>query len=57
MDDSERTAVRDALQELRAITFCQCHPAWTGRGLHEAHCLHEYREDVDVLAAALDRVR
>ncbi len=51
------TALTDrkiAVVELRGLTACRCEAAWRDRGLHEPMhgCVHEYREDVDVLANA-----
>lgn len=43
-----------AIVELRGLTACRCDAAWRDRGLHESMrgCASEYREDVDLLAAA-----
>jgi len=45
---------QQAIEELRSLTTCRCHAAWTDRGLHEATCMAEYRAEVDVLAALVD---
>ena len=47
----------ESISELRALTACTCDPAWTDRGRHETRCCSDWRKDVDVLAAAIQRVR
>lgn len=49
----------EPLAALRELTACCCSAGHastgvTGRPGHFAHCLAEYREDVEVLAALLD---
>lgn len=46
--------VQAAIEELRFLTTCRCDAAWTERGLHERECVSDYREDLDVLLAALN---
>lgn len=42
-----------ALDNLAQLVACQCHPAYTERGLHDRECKHYYADDIATLRAAL----
>lgn len=46
--------VAGALEELTHLTACRCDPAYATRNLLDPTCQHDYREDVDILRAALN---
>lgn len=54
---SEKPTAEDAIHELRLLTTCRCAPDWTERDLHDPHCVAYYREEVDIVADELERLR
>jgi hypothetical protein len=46
--------VRDAIEDLKNLVSCRCHPAFKDRGLHDPECMCDYKESVDIVKLALE---
>jgi len=49
-------SIEQAIDELRDLVRCRCHPAFTERKLHDPDCNCDSAEAVEVLANALPAV-
>lgn len=55
---TDPAVVANAIRELRALAKCECtHPYPLESGRHERDCLQPWREDVDLLADDVERLR
>lgn len=52
-DPPEDVVVTAALAELRVLTTCSCRSEYALKNGHESECVELWREDVDIVAAAL----
>ena len=50
-------SIEQAIDELRDLVRCRCHPAFTERKLHDPDCNCDSAEAVEVLANALPAVQ
>jgi hypothetical protein len=50
-------SIEQAIDELRDLVRCRCHPAFTERGLRDPDCNCDSAEAVEVLANALPAVQ
>ena len=50
---AETMTTKQALEGLRELTQCKCHPAFADRGMEDPDCQCDYRPDVEALAAHL----
>jgi len=50
-------SIQQAIDELRDLVRCRCHPAYKDRGLHDPDCNCDDAEAVEVLANALPAVQ
>ena len=48
--------VRQSLAELHDIVRCRCHPAYTGRGMHDPACECDSVEAVKVVADRIEEL-
>ena len=50
-------SIEQAIDELRDLVRCRCHPGFTDRGLHDPGCDCDSAEAVEVLVSALPAVQ
>ena len=50
-------SIEQAIDELRDLVRCRCHPGFKDRGLHDPDCNCDSAEAVEVLVSALPAVQ
>jgi len=48
--------VKQSIAELQDIVRCRCHPAYTGRGMHDPDCECDSADAVQVVAARIEEL-
>jgi hypothetical protein len=49
--------VKQSIAELQDLVRCRCHPAYTGRGLHDPDCECDSAEAVQVVADRIEELQ